>query len=291
MKNFFLKLLLFISVFSLHDSLLADCHKNVTVLAHRGVYAGDPLLENKLEAFIAAWEKGFGVELDIRVSKDGHFVVIHDESVARISNEASIAYVDELTASELAVFGVPTLEQVLSAFIQYRDKFSERYGIMMEIKTPRKGGWVGAYRLGRKIADRVALANEDGQPKFIISSFNPIAMKAVKNTAPGVTRCLNTSEFNNVDSANLNVLTKWLLKKVLLQKAVLGYFVNPEIVSFEFMQISKSLIEKYHQQGVKVFVSMANNEEDIKTLLRWGVDGFVSDNPELVKAMIDAASQ
>ena len=55
-------------------------------VAHRGLLLHAP--ENTIPAFAACLELGMGFELDIRTTKDGHLVVLHDDSVARTTNAA-----------------------------------------------------------------------------------------------------------------------------------------------------------------------------------------------------------
>ena len=59
--------------------------KKVRIFAHRGASAYAP--ENTLEAFRLAMEQGAdGIELDVQLTKDGELVVIHDETIDRVSN-------------------------------------------------------------------------------------------------------------------------------------------------------------------------------------------------------------
>ena len=68
------------------------------ILAHRGASGHAP--ENTLEAFRLGMEMGAdGFELDVHMSKDGHLVVIHDETVDRTTD--GIGYVRELTLAQL----------------------------------------------------------------------------------------------------------------------------------------------------------------------------------------------
>ena len=53
------------------------------VFAHRGIFGGD-VRENSLEAFEAAIENGYGIELDVRLSADGQAMVYHDPSLTRL---------------------------------------------------------------------------------------------------------------------------------------------------------------------------------------------------------------
>ncbi|MBL8967561.1 MAG: hypothetical protein JNG85_11145, partial [Spirochaetaceae bacterium] len=69
--------------------------------AHRGLYdnSGDAP-ENSMRAFDAAAEKGYGIELDVRLSKDGQVVVFHDSGLSRMCGvDAAVA---SRTFAELA---------------------------------------------------------------------------------------------------------------------------------------------------------------------------------------------
>ena len=53
--------------------------------AHRGLHAEDQAIpENSIPAFKAAREGGYGVELDVQLSKDGKVVVFHDNDLKRV---------------------------------------------------------------------------------------------------------------------------------------------------------------------------------------------------------------
>ena len=93
-------------------------------IAHRGMLRHAP--ENTLPAFAVCLELGMGFELDIRTTKDGHLVVLHDDNVKRTTDGPSRS-VRDITLAELQQldagtwFGpsfeglrVPTLEETLS---------------------------------------------------------------------------------------------------------------------------------------------------------------------------------
>ena len=71
-----------------------------TNCAHRGLHSRDKSVpENSLEAFRLAAEAGYGIELDVQLSKDGQVVVFHDDTLDRVCGVH--VRVDELTLSEL----------------------------------------------------------------------------------------------------------------------------------------------------------------------------------------------
>ncbi|MGH7791719.1 MAG: glycerophosphodiester phosphodiesterase, partial [Thermodesulfobacteriota bacterium] len=84
-------------------------------IAHRGASAYEP--ENTLRSFKRAMEMGAEMmELDVRFSRDGHLVIIHDKKVDRTTNGRGL--VREMTLRELKNLDagkgekIPTLEEV-----------------------------------------------------------------------------------------------------------------------------------------------------------------------------------
>ncbi|ASJ02426.1 glycerophosphodiester phosphodiesterase [Thermococcus profundus] len=131
------------------------------VLGHRGYSAKYP--ENTLLAFKKAVEAGAdGVELDVWLTKDGEVVVIHDETVDRVSNGSG--KVKEMTLEELKSldFGngerIPTLEEVFEAL-------PEDVIINVELKD------IDAVE---KTAELIKANNPD---RILVSSFNIDALR------------------------------------------------------------------------------------------------------------------
>lgn len=93
-------------------------------VGHRGLFRHAP--ENTLPAFAACLELGMGFELDIRTTKDGHLVVVHDDDIQRTTNGSSqsirdmtLAEVRQLDAGSwfdpaFSGLQVPTLEETLA---------------------------------------------------------------------------------------------------------------------------------------------------------------------------------
>ena len=68
--------------------------------AHRGLHTRDRAVpENSLEAFRLAARAGYGIELDVRLSRDGQVVVFHDDDLKRVCGVDK--RVDELDWAEL----------------------------------------------------------------------------------------------------------------------------------------------------------------------------------------------
>ena len=81
----------------------------VKMIAHRGVSGIER--ENTCPAFVAAGNRSyFGIETDVHVTKDGKFVIIHDETTERISSGEYSINVEESDYSEVEKIVLPDLD-------------------------------------------------------------------------------------------------------------------------------------------------------------------------------------
>jgi glycerophosphoryl diester phosphodiesterase len=145
-------------------------------LAHRGDSRAAP--ENSLEALLAATRiPGCdGVEFDVRLSRDGVPVLLHDETLRRVQRRPG--RVDELAVATLAEAGIPTLAGVLDALpgLAFLD---------VELKGDAHGEPTAAVlRAGRGAAPSRAL----------VSSFEPATLDTMRSLLPGWRRWLNAED-------------------------------------------------------------------------------------------------
>jgi glycerophosphoryl diester phosphodiesterase len=145
-------------------------------LAHRGDWRRAP--ENTIAAFLAAMAVPAcdGVELDVRLSRDGVPVVLHDASLARVQRRPG--RVGELSADELTAAGVPTLEAALAAL-------PDTAFLDIELKGEHHGD-----------ATAVVMRDARGRAptRAIVSSFEPATLVAIGERLPGWERWLNVED-------------------------------------------------------------------------------------------------
>lgn len=145
-------------------------------LAHRGDWRRAP--ENSLEALVAAMAVPGcdGVELDVRLSRDGVPVLLHDLSLARV--QGLPVDVDRLTAVELAAHGIPELETVLRALPA--DAFLD-----VELKGEGHGEATVAV---------LRAARGDEPHRAVLSSFDASTLATMTDRLPGWAHWLNTED-------------------------------------------------------------------------------------------------
>ncbi|AML50640.1 glycerophosphodiester phosphodiesterase family protein [Falsihalocynthiibacter arcticus] len=159
-------------------------------LAHRGLHNASALRpENSRAAFLAAIGGGYGIELDVQLSKDGQAMVFHDYNMTRLTGvhgpiqmrESGDLVQIELLHGEKQT--IPLLAEVLALV-------AGRVPLLVEIKDQdgAMGPNVGA--LEKAVAE--CAASYKGPIAFM--SFNPYSVEVIANLLPdhprGLTTCL-----------------------------------------------------------------------------------------------------
>lgn len=109
-------------------------HRN---FAHRGLHTEDRSIpENSLAAFEAAAVRGYGIELDVQLSKDGQVVVFHDDTLNRVCGVD--ARVDEKTYEELQTLRLCGTEYTIPLFSEVLACVNGRGPLIVELKNGKR---------------------------------------------------------------------------------------------------------------------------------------------------------
>lgn len=236
------------------------------IFAHRGASGDYP--ENTMLAFKKAIELGVeGIELDVHKSKDGHIVVIHDEDIKRTFKGKGL--VKDYTLEELKNFKcrklrfidndlckIPTLKEVLDLL---KDK---NILLNIEAKTDEIH-----YDLEEDVLNLVR--DYDMEDRVLISSFNH--------------KCID--KFKRLDNNLKYAYLYWDDKN----KELLGLTNNlgNYSINISLKLVTQDLIEKAHNNNLKVYVYTVNSPDIMRKLAELGVDGIFSDYPKLMKKALD----
>ena len=146
--------------------------------AHRGLHdSKNGIPENSMAAFRRAADNGYGIELDIHLTKDGRLAVIHDNSLLRTAGVDVKA--SDLTAEELGQYRlegtaekIPFLEEVLPLF-------EGKAPIVVELKA--EGNSAALAKAACEMLDQY-------KADYCIESFHPQAIIWLKKHRPDVCR-------------------------------------------------------------------------------------------------------
>jgi glycerophosphoryl diester phosphodiesterase len=230
------------------------------VVAHRGASSTRP--ENTLPSFEEALRLGAHiVEFDVRLTRDGVPVVIHDPAVDRTTDGSGLVH--ELTAAEIASLrtggaGVPTLAQVL-------DLLSGRAATAIEIKNIPGEPAFDPAREAIVEAVHAELGRVGFEGPVLIVSFNPSSIAASKAIAPGVPTGFLTTDL--VDP-----------REALAFAVARGHeMVLPGTRAS--IPAGEAFVEEVHAAGVRAGTWTVDDPETVRMLFGRGFDAVASNDP------------
>ena len=141
--------------------------------AHRGLHNGKDAPENSLAAFERACRAGYGIELDVQLSRDGKVMVFHDYTLVRMTGcDKKLC---ELNAEELTSLTLGSSDQTIPTFEEVLALVDGRVPLLVELK-----GEDFDTSLCAKVAD--LLRNYRGL--YCLESFNPLLIGNMKKQFP-----------------------------------------------------------------------------------------------------------
>ena len=166
-----------------------------TPIAHRGFHdrsAGR--VENSRSAFEAAIEAGFGIELDVQMSRDGKPVVFHDATLDRLT--AFSGPVRERSAQELSGIPLTGGEDTIERLDVVLERIGDRAPVLIEIKDQTGLPGTDIAALDQVTGWVVRNAVEAHGSRAALMSFNPSYISALSWLGPEIPRGLIGMEFD-----------------------------------------------------------------------------------------------
>ncbi len=270
------------------------------VFAHRGGSTAMP--EHTLAAYERAVADGVdGLECDVRLTRDGHLVCIHDASIDRTSN--SRGRVSRLTLGELhrhdygswhpggrsrragspadsappASLGSPEFSGILTldALLAFARGAGRPLRLLVETKHPSRFGGEVERRLVdllvRHGLNTTAGARETGVAVTVMS-FSPLALRRVRVLAP---------DLPTVFLFDVAAPSVWQGRAPAGAEAL-----GPSLGA---VRKRPDVVRRAHDRGNRVFVWTVDEAADIDLVARLGVEGIISDRPGEVLAALGRA--
>jgi len=229
-------------------------HGNTYVIAHRGAHVGIP--ENSLAAIQKAIDLGCDfVEIDTRMTKDGHIVSVHNASVdayvigktGKVKDftleEIEKLDIGEKTGPEWKNTRIPTIEEILQLC---RGKI----GIYLDLKEPLVPELlkiIDKYDMKRGIIWYIPSSHME-----IIKQLKTLCADCIPMPDPGPEK--NIAEVINQ--------------------------VHPRVLASDMGQLTENFVKTSHANNAKVFVDeKKGTPEEWNQIINWGTDGIQTDNP------------
>lgn len=228
---------------------------DIYVIAHRGVHNGVP--ENSLAAYQKAIDLGCDfVEIDVRTTKDGHFVSIHNSAIDAYA-EGKSGKVSEMTLAELKALDIglrigpewkntriPTFEEILQLC-------KGKIGIYLDLKAA-------------DVAELMKIIRSYDMESDIVWYIPAVYLMEMEN----INELFGASFIMPDPGSEEN------LEKIMKQLPLC-------VIATDMGGLSESFVEKAHAENARVFVDEKKGTEvEWKQILKWKTDGIQTDNPE-----------
>lgn len=158
--------------------------------AHRGLHNKPQVPENSMAAFRAALEKGYGIEFDLHLLKDGGLAVIHDSALMRTTGAEGI--VEDLTTGELRNYHLEGTEETIPTFRELLDLYAGKAPLIIELKP------VGNNH--EALVDTAVAAMDGYQGSWCMESFDPRCIQVLRKKYPHIIRGQLSENFVKTDN-------------------------------------------------------------------------------------------
>ena len=141
--------------------------------AHRGLY-GYGIAENSLAAFSLAALRGFGIELDVQLSRDGVVMVFHDDTLQRMAGVQG--RLRDFSAQELGSLSLGGTDQTIPTLAQVLSVVDGRVPLLIEMKGES---------FDTSLCDKLLQELQGYDGAYCIESFNPLLLRRMRALLPG----------------------------------------------------------------------------------------------------------
>ncbi|MCW8103335.1 glycerophosphodiester phosphodiesterase [Streptomyces tauricus] len=223
--------------------------RTVTAVAHRG----DPyrVRENTLDSLRSALRRGAdAVEIDVRLTRDGVPVLLHDDTLKRLwERDRPLRSLSADEVRGLTSGGIPTLEEALKATDEGR--------LMVDLPGPADA------RAVRRI---IGVIQDFGAEERVYYCAGAAAMLAVRAADPAAEIALTWTSLAPPRPALLDA-------------------IRPRWLNYRFGLVNGDLVDRVHKDGYLVSVWTPDTRRSMRRLLDAGVDSITTNRVDTLRAL------
>jgi glycerophosphoryl diester phosphodiesterase len=238
------------------------------VFAHRG--SSITHAEHTLDAYLLAIEEGAdGLECDVRLTRDGHLVCLHDRRLDRTSDGRGRVSLHTLAELDRLDFGswhshsakVLTLDRLLSLAVDAGRPLE----LLIETKHPSRYGSAVEAAVIELLQRYGMMRPKPGGVNATVMSFSPTAIRRIRHAAPELPTVML------FDVPAFVGRTGWLPSGTTI--------AGPGV---HLLRSFPELVRRHHRRGHRVFVWTVNEQDELDLVLNLTVEGIITDRPGFV---------
>ncbi|QQN86062.1 glycerophosphodiester phosphodiesterase [Bacillus toyonensis] len=245
-------------------------------IAHRGASEYAP--EHTIAAYKLGQQlKGDYIEIDLQMTKDGHLVAMHDETVNRTTNGKGL--VKEHTLEEMKQLNVGSF-------------FNEKYPNLAKkefenAKVPKLKEIIEMF--GHNANYYIETKSPDEYPGMEEKLLEIIKYYQISDKV--IIQSFSEESLQKIHSLHANIPLVQLLsyqKSVQLNELEIEKYKTYCIgLGMNYKYIDSAYVKKIKKHGLEVHPFTVDNEKDMKKLLSWGVDGMFTNYPDRLHSILD----
>lgn len=204
-----------------------------------------------MAAFARAVEAGYGIELDLHLTRDGKLAVIHDASLKRTCGVN--LKIEDLTLAEARDYPLEESDERIPEFCDFLRLVDGKVPLVVELKAEGRNEKALTDAAMRALADYTGL--------FCVESFSPAVVDYLKKAYPAVVRGQLAGALNK----EKKTITR--LQDILLKNLLVNLAGRPDFVAYRFEDRDEPAFR--HFKGAK-FMWTIRSYEDLKICEAWG---------------------
>lgn len=204
--------------------------------------------ENSLAAFCRAAENGYGIELDIQLTKDEQVVVFHDDTLPRVCGVNG--RVDDYTYEELCAFRLLNTDERIPLFSEVLAAVNGRTPLLVELKNGPKNSL---------LCEKGLALLRGYKGLFCIESFSPFIVKWFRKNAPDILRGQLSSPYRELRK-ELPGFPAFMLGHLLT-----NFLARPQFIAY-YKEKHSVTVKLAEAMGAMKFVWTARPTDDVKKL-------------------------
>ena len=198
-------------------------------IAHRGLHTKDnKIAENSISAFLNAVQNGYGIELDIQLTKDDKIVIFHDDTLDRVCNVPGT--ISSYTYEELCDFRLFGTDQKIPLFTEALRVINGAVPLIIEFKNGPKN---------KLLCERSLPILRSYQGDFCIESFQPYIVAWFRKNAPDILRGQLSTGIRELKQLGF-------IKAFCLSNVLTNVYARPHFIAYE--KIKKPLPVRLSEQ-------------------------------------------
>lgn len=267
------------------------------IQGHRGCRGLMP--ENTIPAFIRAIDEGVTtLEMDVVITKDGYVVVSHEPFFnSEITTKPNGTFVSEKEEKQLNIYAMNYVDLLqYDVGLKTHPRFPNQQKIaatkpllhdvieLVEIYTKSKGLPAVQYNIETKCKP-----STDGLFHPKPEEFVQLVMKVIeqnKISARTIIQSFDSRTLQVMHQKYPNIKTAYLFEDIALtslETRIKNLGFTPTIYSPAYQLVTKQMINKCHKKGMQIVPWTVNDTSNMKKLIALGVDGIITDYPNLMK--------